>query len=287
MADVSQLEVNGTTYNICDATARDSLSHVAEVIYPVGSIYMSTNSISPATLFGFGTWTRIEGKFLLGATDEATGSEASYVAGTTGGQASVTLTAAQSGVPAHNHGNTIKAATPQLSHDSITQPAFNTPELTHTVTQPTVKYTAPKSHTHNLSSAGYAYTSISATGSGYVTQWQVSAASKTYAAKAIKATEGYTENSVAHTTGAGLGGKTDSGACSDTTNGTSASVSGCAVAKHSATACTRSTNVAVGAHAATDCTMSGSVSNNTATDATSAHTNMPPFQAVYIWYRSA
>lgn len=26
MADVSQLEINGTTYNICDATARDSLS---------------------------------------------------------------------------------------------------------------------------------------------------------------------------------------------------------------------------------------------------------------------
>lgn len=27
MADISQLEVNGTTYNICDATARDSLSN--------------------------------------------------------------------------------------------------------------------------------------------------------------------------------------------------------------------------------------------------------------------
>ena len=27
MADISQLEVNGTTYDICDATARDSLSN--------------------------------------------------------------------------------------------------------------------------------------------------------------------------------------------------------------------------------------------------------------------
>ena len=58
------------------------------------------------------------------------------------------------------------------------------------------------------------------------------------------------------------------------------------VAKHSAAACTRSTNVAVTAHAAAACTRSTdvgvTVSNNTAAAATSAHTNMPPFQAVYI-----
>ena len=32
--------------------------------YPVGSIYMSVNSTSPATLFG-GTWQRIQDRFLL------------------------------------------------------------------------------------------------------------------------------------------------------------------------------------------------------------------------------
>ena len=35
-------------------------------IYPVGSIYMSVNSTSPATLFG-GTWVQIKGRYLLGA----------------------------------------------------------------------------------------------------------------------------------------------------------------------------------------------------------------------------
>lgn len=40
-------------------------------IYPVGSIYMSVNSTSPASLFG-GTWEQIKGRFLLGTgTPEA------------------------------------------------------------------------------------------------------------------------------------------------------------------------------------------------------------------------
>ena len=39
-----------------------------DLIYPVGSIYMSVNNVSPETLFG-GSWQRITGKFLLAASD--------------------------------------------------------------------------------------------------------------------------------------------------------------------------------------------------------------------------
>ena len=53
-------------------------------IYPVGSIYMSVNSTSPATLFG-GTWEQIKDKFLLASGN-------TYGAGTTGGEAKHTLT---------------------------------------------------------------------------------------------------------------------------------------------------------------------------------------------------
>ena len=38
---------------------------IFNMIYPIGSIYMSTNSTSPATLFG-GTWEQIKGRFLVG-----------------------------------------------------------------------------------------------------------------------------------------------------------------------------------------------------------------------------
>lgn len=61
--------------------------------YPVGSIYMSTSSKSPAELFG-GDWEQIQNKFLLGAGS-------SYTAGSTGGAATVTLTTAN--LPSHSH----------------------------------------------------------------------------------------------------------------------------------------------------------------------------------------
>ena len=66
-------------------------------VYPVGSIYMSVNDTNPGTLFG-GTWSQIKDKFLL-----ACGS--TYANGATGGEATHKLTAAESGVPAHGHGN--------------------------------------------------------------------------------------------------------------------------------------------------------------------------------------
>lgn len=61
--------------------------------WPVGSIYMSVNPVSPATFFG-GTWERITGRFLLAATDNGN-SGASQAAGNTGGAATHTLTEAQ------------------------------------------------------------------------------------------------------------------------------------------------------------------------------------------------
>lgn len=71
-------------------------------IYPVGSIYMSTNSVSPAVLFG-GTWVQLQDTFLLS-------SGTTYTSGATGGNdththttAGHTLTASESGVPAHAH----------------------------------------------------------------------------------------------------------------------------------------------------------------------------------------
>lgn len=70
---------------------------VIDVIYPVGSIYMSMSATNPATLFGVGTWARIsQGRMLLGADDST------YKAGATGGEATHTLTANE--MPAHSHG---------------------------------------------------------------------------------------------------------------------------------------------------------------------------------------
>lgn len=64
-----------------------------DFIYPIGSIYMSVNSISPQTLFG-GTWTQIKDRFLLACGD-------TYTNGTTGGEATHKLTVNE--MPSHSH----------------------------------------------------------------------------------------------------------------------------------------------------------------------------------------
>jgi hypothetical protein len=57
------------------------VTNALQVIYPVSSIYTSTASTNPNTLFGFGTWAAFgEGRVLLGAG-------AGYTAGITGGSA--------------------------------------------------------------------------------------------------------------------------------------------------------------------------------------------------------
>ena len=63
-------------------------------VYPVGSVYMSTSATSPATTFGFGTWSAVQGRMLIGA-------DGTYTGGSTGGAATVTLSAAE--MPVHTH----------------------------------------------------------------------------------------------------------------------------------------------------------------------------------------
>ena len=76
------------------------INNIGQTIYPIGSIYMSTNSTSPAALFG-GTWERIEDVFLFGASD-------TIIPGTLDGEAEHTLTEAE--MPKHSHAPTTKVA---------------------------------------------------------------------------------------------------------------------------------------------------------------------------------
>lgn len=68
-------------------------------MYPVGSIYASTASTNPGTLFG-GTWEALPaGRVLLAQGTSTWGT--TYAAGSTGGEATHTLTIGE--LPAHNH----------------------------------------------------------------------------------------------------------------------------------------------------------------------------------------
>ena len=69
--------------------------NVTDTIYPVGSLYWSSKSTNPSTLFG-GTWVQIKDRFVLACGDTY------KTVGATGGASSVTLSV--SNMPSHTHG---------------------------------------------------------------------------------------------------------------------------------------------------------------------------------------
>lgn len=171
-------------------------------IYPVGSIYMSVNSTNPGTLFAGTTWVQIEDTFLLAAGTN-------HAAGSTGGAETVTLTAAQSGLPAHTH--------------SFTQPTVNGGAGTGAISGGAHGHTANYRSIYNGSSN---YSAVSGAGGTSTTTGAI-----------VNTSGSHTHNLPAHTH----------------------SVSGGAV---------------------------GAVTGG-AKAATSAHNNMPPYLAVYVWQRTA
>lgn len=80
----------------------DFKKDIVDLIYPVGSIYISTNSADPSTLFG-GTWEAFgQGRVLIGAGTGDDGSTSlSFTAGGTGGEYKHTLSVSE--MPSHTH----------------------------------------------------------------------------------------------------------------------------------------------------------------------------------------
>ena len=124
LADGSRLEKDGRiSADFAANSAKLGGKALAEImldLYPVGAVYISVNSTSPASLFG-GTWEQLKDRFLLGAGD-------SYTAGSTGGKSTHTLTLDE--IPYHGHSiyakmswgddRTLPSWTPYLTTGSIT-----------------------------------------------------------------------------------------------------------------------------------------------------------------------
>lgn len=105
----SDSQTHGSVY-----APASQISSVIDTIYPIGSIYMSTVNADPATFLTGTTWTRIEDRFLIGASN-------TYAAGTPGGSAEHTLTISE--MPAHTH--TVKGQVRNSSSGSGVQSTKN------------------------------------------------------------------------------------------------------------------------------------------------------------------
>lgn len=89
----STVTSNKTATDESISTLNQKFAGLIDLVYPVGSIYLSVNNVSPQTFLG-GTWEALQDRFLIGAS-------ATYPVNTTGGSASHTLTVAE--MPAHTH----------------------------------------------------------------------------------------------------------------------------------------------------------------------------------------
>lgn len=115
------------------------LSDLANKTYPVGSLYWSKNSTSPASLFG-GSWARVKDVFALAAGSI-------YVAGTSGGTSTHLLTISE--MPSHNHGGVSGGPSTNTSGEPSTANTGNN-STGHTHTIPALSGTTSRngSHTH-------------------------------------------------------------------------------------------------------------------------------------------
>lgn len=90
---------NEFAINEAGTSKKLTMAQIATFLYPVGSIYISTASTNPATLFGFGTWSAFgAGRVIVGLNSGDTDFDVSEE---TGGAKTVTLTSAE--MPAHGH----------------------------------------------------------------------------------------------------------------------------------------------------------------------------------------
>jgi hypothetical protein len=99
---------DNTTKVATTAFTTSAISAALQVVYPIGSIYTSTVSTNPNTLFGFGTWVA------FGAGRVLIGNGGGYTAGATGGSADAVVVShthtASSAVtdPGHAHNVQLK-----------------------------------------------------------------------------------------------------------------------------------------------------------------------------------
>lgn len=108
------------------------VNEIFQKLYPIGSIYLSTVSTNPNTLFGFGTWERIQDRFLLAAGS-------SYSAGSTGGSGSHTHTSAAHTHTIAGHTHTSAAHTHTTAEHTLTiseMPVHSHQSLYHNPTTP-------------------------------------------------------------------------------------------------------------------------------------------------------
>lgn len=227
---------------------------IGQLVYPVGSIYISVNNVNPGTIFG-GTWQQVKDRFILAAGD-------AYKGRATGGSADAvipththTITASSGSAGAHTHTTSGTAASGGAHTHTVSGTGASAGAHTHSVSGTAASAGA---HTHSMnklwsngSGSSSAYTMSS--NRTLTTRNTASAGAHTHSVSGTAASAGAHTHTVSGTAASG-------GAHTHTTSGTAASA---------------------GAHTHTVTATAA----NTGVDGVGK--NMPPYLAVYMWKRTA
>lgn len=90
--------VNGTQPALSEPVLNQMQIGLMELVFPIGSTYITQTNTNPNTILKFGTWERLKGKVCLGIDEDDTSLNAT---GKMGGEKTHTLTADE--IPSHSH----------------------------------------------------------------------------------------------------------------------------------------------------------------------------------------
>ena len=88
-----QIDVNNNSVTNVASELLSFKTAIFDLVYPIGSVYITFDDENPSIKFG-GSWSKVEGKFLLGTSE-------SHALESVGGEETHTLT--QYEMPAHTH----------------------------------------------------------------------------------------------------------------------------------------------------------------------------------------
>lgn len=249
---------------------------VLKKVFPVGSFYTSYNvNTNPASLLGFGTWSAVQGRFLLSASS-------AYPAASTGGAATHAITVAE--LPAHSHtGSTASAG--GHTHTATTASAG---AHTHTIS-----VASAGAHTHSgtaASNGAHTHTrgTMDITGEffgernnqGYIYGGAFYPKSNSWSSPGIEGTDQDNTQTMFQASRSWTGATSSSGAHTHTITAASAGAHVHNASSASAGTHTHTVTVATnGTH-----THTVTVGN---TGGGSAMSLLPPYMAVYMWRRTA
>ena len=274
----SILPTNDNTFSLGSASKRWKINDqeiTFDTIYPIGAIYMSMNSTNPGTLFG-GTWEQITGKFLLAC-------DTTYEAGTIGGASTVSLSTEN--LPSHTH--SVGAHAHGLNNHTHTGPSHTHTGPSHTHGLNGHTHTGP-SHAHGLNGHTHSVPkeNIALTRNGWVYRAKDGIVQNNTTANLIYGigiwsnTSGNEEvKTVGGTSGGNSGNTTTAGTGATGGNSGNTTAAGTGATGAAGTGATGGPSVAN--------TANSTAFNSGSTGSGTAHNNMPPYLAVYVWQRVA